>query len=231
MTGLSRENQQDQGQAIQMMRLMTHLNLYAEAGLHASWLPKDWPPPYRRVEHLGQAGRALVARKLQLQHGLEGQIDFNFDSRLKRLALVDGRSLRLMAIYCGFSVHQSLLLSRGGVGLHMRRQLRRIDKAKNAMEFLTKRIPVLSTLRMNTRSIEQRPISTGHVVVTRGYRLLLALIASSSQPTFLRVQTKLPRRACMLALPQLDQVKIRHLSELVLSCIVAERFPQWDWLF
>jgi type III secretion protein K len=128
-------------------------------------------------------------------------------------------------------VHQSLLWARGGVGAQMRRQFRRVDQSKDAMEFLGKRIPPLDAFNMEMKPFEQRPLHAGHVVLTRGYRLLLALIALEGQATLLRIQRKLPHRISTLAVPTLNQQQARQLSELVLSCIVTERFSQWDWLF
>jgi type III secretion protein K len=46
-----------------------------------------------------------------------------------------------------------------------------------------------------------------------------------------RLQHKLPRRISGFRVPQLAPPQARQLHELMLSCIVPERLPQWDWLF
>ena len=46
-----------------------------------------------------------------------------------------------------------------------------------------------------------------------------------------RLQRMLPRRLAALAVPALTDRQAAQLEELMLACIVPERFPRWDWLF
>jgi type III secretion protein K len=155
--------------------------------------------------------------------------DYNFDSRLKRLALLDAASLRRLAAYLGFCAHLPLFKLRGGAGFQIRRQACRYDD--DAVDFVLDRVPQLTELRMDSAAIQQRPIATGRVVVDRGYRLLLGAAAPEGDTVLRRLQHKLPRRIASLRVPQLDARQARQLHELMLSCIVPERLPKWDWLF
>lgn len=218
------------GSPMDLVRLVTRFNLHPELDLHPSWLPPNWPAPHRLPARLGEGGRAVLAGLLQRGPGaFATAADFNFDSRVKRLALLDGGALRRLAAYLGFSAHLPLFRIRGGVGYQVRRQACRFDE--DAVDFLLDRVPQLTELRMNHSVLEQRPLAAGRVVVERGYRLLVGMVAPEGDSLLRRLQYKLPRRVCALSVPQFEPPQARQVHELMLSCIVPERLPQWDWLF
>jgi type III secretion protein K len=213
--------------AMDLVRLVTRFNLHPEHDLHPSWLPPEWPARHRQPQRLGDAGRALLAEMLRSRAGL-GQAEYNFDSRMRRLALLDAASLRRLAAYCGLCVHKPLFKVRGPAS-QLRRTARRIDD--DAVEFVLDRVPQLTELRMDTRGLQERPLSTGRVVMNRGYRLLMAAVAPEGEVVLRRVQRKLPRRVAQLSVPVLTPRQSAQLAEVMLLCIVPERLPRWDWLF
>lgn len=217
-----------------LVRLVMRFNLHPEADLHPSWLPANWPARHRSVARMGPAGRAVLAELLRRGQAPghaqpHAAADYNFDSRLKRLALLDAASLRRLAAYLGFCAHLPLFKVRGGAGLQIRRQARRIDR--DAVDFVLDRVPQLTELRMDSAVVQQRPIATGRVVLDRGYRLLLGAAASEGELVLQRLKHKLPRRISALSVPSFEPRQALQLNELMLSCIVPERLPQWDWLF
>ncbi len=215
--------------ALDMLRLAMRLNLHPEDGLHPSWLPPAWPAHYRSAQRFGPAGRAVLGELLRRRDGLGSRPDYDFDSRLKRLALLDAPSLRRLAAYSGLCAHAPLLGLRGALGNQLRRQARRYGE--DSVDFLRDRVPRLTEIRIDPRALQQRPIATGRVVVNRGYRLLLGALAPEGEALLERVRRKLPHRVSLLRVPQLQPGQIRQLSELMLLCIVPERLAQWDWLF
>ena len=221
------------GGPLDLLRLVMRANLHPEDELHPSWLPADWPARHRRLTRLTPGGRAMlgdVLAPLLQQRGMAPPVpDYRFDDRLKRLSLLDGPTLRQLAIYGGLCAHMPLLKLRGPVGTQMRRQARRL--ARDAVEFVLERTPPLSGLRMDSQPIQLRPASCGRVVVQRGYRLLMGTLAGQGDAVLQRVQRKLPRRLATLPVPVLSGSQVNQMSELMLLCIVPERFPSWDWLF
>ncbi|OUM01959.1 SctK family type III secretion system sorting platform protein [Variovorax sp. JS1663] len=212
-----------------LVRLVTRFNLHPEHDLHPSWLPANWPARHRLPRQLGEGGRAVLAELLRREVAPLRSTDYNFDSRLKRLALLDAAALRRLAAYLGFCAHLPLLRVRGGVGAQLRRQARRFDA--DAVDFLLERAPQLTGLRMNHAALEERPLAAGRIVVDRGHRLLLGAAAAEGETVLRRLQHKLPRRVAALGLPRFEPHQARQLHELMLACIVPERLPQWDWLF
>ena len=212
-----------------LVRLVMRFNLHPEHDLHPSWLPAHWPAQHRVPARLGEGGRAVLADLLRRDQAPPSTADYNFDSRLKRLALLDARALRRLAAYLGFCAHLPLFRLRAGAGRQIRRQACRFDA--DAVDFVLDRVPQLSELRMNHSALEQRPIAAGRIVLERGHRLLLGAFAPEGEAVLRRLQHKLPRRVSSLALPQFEPRQARQLHELMLSCIVPERLPQWDWLF
>jgi type III secretion protein K len=213
-----------------LVRLVMRFNLHPEADLHPSWLPANWPARHRSPARLGEAGRAVLAN--QLRRGplpVNGTGDYNFDARLKRVVLLDAAALRRLAAYLGFCVHLPLFRLRGGAGAQIRRQARRFDA--DAVDFVLERVPQLTELHMDSALLQQRPIAAGRVVVERGHRLLLAAAATEGDAVLQRLRHKLPRRISSLGVPTLQARQAQQLNELMLSCIVPERLPQWDWLF
>jgi type III secretion protein K len=213
-----------------LVRLVMRFNLHPEIDLHPSWLPANWPARHRSLARLGEAGRAVLANQLRrAQMPVSGTGDYNFDARLKRVALLDAAALRRLAAYVGFCVHLPLFRLRGGAGAQIRRQARRLDA--DAVDFVLDRVPQLTELHMDSDLLQQRPIATGRVVVDRGHRLLLGAAAAEGDAVLQRLRHKLPRRISNLGVPQLQPRQAQQLNELMLSCIVPERLPQWDWLF
>lgn len=204
-------------------------NLHPERTLHPSWLPAEWPARHRRLAGHGPGAQAVLSDCLQRWDGHAALAqEFEFDTPLRRLALLDGAALRRLAAYCGFATHRAAFNLRG-VGAVLRYQARRYDD--DAAQFVQRRLPPLSRFAMNTAALEARPAGAGHVVVGRGYRLLLALLAAQGAPVLERVRRKLPRHASRLAPPTLRADQHEQLAELTLLCLVPERLPQWDWLF
>ena len=215
--------------AVVLMRLIAHFNLHPESDLHPSWLPEDWPARHRRPARLNEGGRALLSTLLR-QRNLAGTAPlYNFDDRLARLALLDATSLRRLAFYTGLCAHLPLLKLRSELGIVLRRQALRFDPG--AVEFALDRVPPPVALKMDPAPLQQRPHAAGRIVVARGHRLLLGAAATAGETALRRVQLKLPRRVSAYALPHLRERQKRQLDELMLSCIVPERLPQWDWLF
>ena len=210
-----------------LLRLVVSHNLDPHIGLHPSWLPPHWPARYRRVSAWGPAGQAVLGALVRGQHG--GAPDYQFDSRLKRLMLMDAAALRRLAVYAGLAAHRGLLEQGSPAGSQLRRQARRYDR--DAMHFTLQRMPALSQLRMEVRAMQERPLATGRLLVSRGYRLLLGALATEGEEGVRRVRHKFPRRLAALSVPALQPRQTQQLSELMLSCIVPERLPQWDWLF
>lgn len=212
-----------------LMRLIAHFNLHPEADLHPSWLPADWPVRHRHPVRWNDGGRALLSTLLRQRQLAGAPPLFNFDERLARLALVDGASLRRLAFYTGLCAHLPLLKQRSELGHALRRQALRFDA--EAVEFALDRVPPPTALKMDDAPMQQRPHAAGRIVVARGYRLLLGAAASAGVTPLKRVQLKLPRRVSTYSVPHLRERQLRQLDELMLSCIVPERLPQWDWLF
>jgi len=214
---------------LDMVHLAMRLNLHPEADLHPSWLPPSWPSRHRRLRRFGPAGQEVLSQLLRRRDGLGLEPDYAFDSRLKRLLLLDSVSLRRAAALAGFSAHATLLKPRGPVANQLRRQARRYGEDMEA--FLAERVPRLSEIRMNPAVLQQRPISLGRVVVNRGYRLLMGTLAGEGEAVLERARRKLPYRASLLRVPALQPAQRAQVEELLLLCIVPERLPQWDWLF
>jgi type III secretion protein K len=210
-----------------LLRLVVSHNLDPHLGLHPSWLPPHWPARHRRISAWGPAGQAVLGALVRGQHG--GAPDYQFDSRLKRLMLMDAAALRRLAVYTGLGAHRALLEQGTPAGSQLRRQARRYDR--DAMRFTLQRMPALPQLRMELRAMQERPLATGRLLVSRGYRLLLGALATEGEEGVRRVRHKFPRRLAALSVPALQPRQTEQLSELMLSCIVPERLPQWDWLF
>ena len=220
-------------QGARLRSLVARHNLHPERDLHASWWPGHWPAGHRGAGRFGPQGQAVLSRLVR--HGVfgpelgDGAFDDDFDAPVKRLALLDGRSLRLLAATCGLAAHRNLFRQWGWAG-PARRQARRW--APDAADFVEERVPALPLLPMNMHSAEQRPQGLGQLMLRRGHRLLMALLAAEAGPrTLARVRMKFPRRFAGETLPALSEPQRRQLEELVLSCIVPERMPEWDWLF
>ena len=212
-----------------IVRLAMRLHLHPEDELHPSWLPPQWPQRHRRPAALGPGGRAVLGELLRGRDGLGREPDYRFESRVKRLALVDGPSLRLLAALTGWCAHAPQLLQRGPVGVQLRRQAARYGD--DVEDFVRERVPRLTALRLDPQPLEQHPWGGGRTVVGRGYRLLLGTVAAEGADTLERVRRKLPHRVSKLRLPTLNAVQRAQVEELMLLCIVPERLPQWDWLF
>jgi type III secretion protein K len=207
-----------------LMQLALRQQLHPELDMHPSWLPAAWPVRHRRLASYNGGGQAVVS---QLVQRLLDDAPASFDTPLRRLALLDGPSLRRLAAYTGLCAHKPLLQARA-TGRQLRRQAARLDS--DGADFVVRRMPELSELRMNLQSLQQRPISIGRVVANRGYRLLAGTLASDGDTLLRRVQLKLPRRVAATP-PALTPRQVDQLRELMLMCIVPERLRRWDWLF
>lgn len=212
-----------------LLRLAVRLNVHPEADLHPSWLPSSWPSRHRVPSRLGPAGRDVLGRLLRCRDGLGLEPDYAFESRLKRLALLEGASLRKLAALLGFCAHAPLLKQRGQVAAQLRRQARRYGS--DLERFLRERVPQMTEVRMNPATLQNRPAGVGKAVVNRGYRLLMGTVGCEGDAVLERLRRKLPYRASLLRVPRLEPGQRSQVEEMLLLCIVPERLPQWDWLF
>lgn len=213
---------------LDVVRLALRFNLHPEDGVHSSWLPPDWPPGRRLVSRFGAAGRVLLGKYLRQWGALDSSIQFDFDSRRRRLALLDGRSLRLLAAYCGLCAHKPLF-DAVATSHDMHRLARRIDH--DAARFVIARTPALTGLVLSKRLAPENPLALGTLVMDRGYRMLLGVLAVEGDAVLQRVLRKLPRRVASLKVPVFRSPKLEQVSELIFLCLIPERMPQWDWLF
>ena len=214
-----------------LLRLVLRFNLHPEASLHPSWLPADWPAAFRaRLRTLGPAARPVLRDALVHAGVLPVAPDYEFDSRLKRLLLLDAPALRRLAFYASLCAHAPLMRPRRGwLGVRLRRQARRLDA--DAVEFVLGRAPELTAFQMSVHPIKDRPASCGRLLADRGYRLLLAAMAGEGEFAAQRLARMLPRRVSALPVPALEPRQKDQLAELMLSCIVPERLARWDWVF
>jgi type III secretion protein K len=214
-----------------LLRLMLQHNLHPETGVHPSWAPEDWPVRYRaRLGRLRPAARGVLAEVLKRCGTVPVKADYHFDSRRKRLLLVDTPAVRRLAFYTSLCAHSPLLrLRRDALSAQIRRQARRFDK--DAVEFVLDRAPEPTELKMSVNTLMAAPHSAGRVLMERGYRLVLAVLLPEGDAVVQRMQRKLHRRLAALPVPRLTPGQLQQLDELMLSCIVPERISQWDWLF
>jgi type III secretion protein K len=216
---------------MRLLRLVLAFNLHPQASLHPSWLPPAWPAPQRAaVRTLKPAAQDVLGEVLRQRGVLPIATDFDFDARPKRLLLLDAPSLRRLAFYASLCAHAPLLrVRRSRLAALMRRQAARFDA--DAVDFVLERAPQPSALRMSAHPLEEHPWGCGRVLMDRGYRLLQGVLAAEGERAVQRLQRKLPRRASALPVPALSTHQADQLRELMLSCIVPERLPAWDWLF
>ena len=219
------------GVPLGLLRLVLRSNLRPEESLHPSWLPASWPADLRtRLGRLGPRARAALADVLAQQGVFAPAPGYDFDSRVKRLLLLDPPSLRRLAFTTSLCAHAPLLRPRrGGLASLLRRQARRVDPG--ALEFVLDRVPELTALQMSAHPLKERPAGCGRLLVDRGYRLLLAVLSGEGEDVVQFGQRKLPRRVATLEVPALASRQKDQLVELMLGCIVPERLAQWDWLF
>lgn len=211
-----------------LARIGIRFNLHPEDDVHPSWLPASWPPGYRRVNQLGSAGKVMLGKYVRQWGKLDEHIDFNFDSPRRRLALMDGRSLRILAAYCGLCVHKPLF-ELVATSHDMHRLARRIHP--DAARFVIGRTPALTGLVLSKRLAPNNPLALGSLVMSRGYRMLLGVLASEGSAIVRKVIRKLPRRVSALKIPSFRTAKLEQVSELIFLCLVPERMSEWDWLF
>jgi type III secretion protein K len=214
--------------ALRLSRLLARFNLHPEEDLHPSWLPADWRARHRLAALRSEAGRAVLSDWLRASGRVPAGFDTAFDAEHKRLALLDARSLRLLAAYCGLGVHLPLWRQRG-IGAELRRLARRLGP--DAPAYVQQRMPQLQAFAMNPQPLLQRPRGAGRVVMRRGARLLLGLLQAEDAPAAERARLKLPRRLAQGELPQLSAAQRAELGELIHLSVLPERFPQWHWLF
>lgn len=211
-----------------LARLAIQFNLHPEHDVHPSWLPANWPPGYRQLNRYGDAGKVMLGKYLRRWGKLDEQLDFNFDAPRRRLALMDGRSLRLLAAYCGLCVHKPLFET-VATSHDMHRLARRIHP--EAARFVIGRTPALTGLVLSKRLAPTNPLALGSLVMSRGYRMLLGVLATEGNGIVRKVIRKLPKRVAALKVPSFRAAKLEQVSELIFLCLVPERMTEWDWLF
>lgn len=217
--------------AVRLMRQIMRHNLQPELAVHPSWLPAAWPARYRPIvrQFTPKASHALGG-VLRRSGVLAATADYHFDSRRKRLLLLDGQALRRLSFYLSLCAHAPLLrLRRDALAAQLRRQARRLDV--NAVEFVLDRAPQPTEIRMSDTAFRADPWSSGRLLMERGYRLLLATVLPEGESVVRCMQLRFPKRAAALNVPALQPRARAQLEELILSCIVPERMSEWDWLF
>jgi type III secretion protein K len=162
-----------------LLRLVMQHNLHPEASLHPSWLPPSWPARHRaRLGALAPTARDTLGDALRHRGVLPIEPDYRFDSRRKRLLLLDPPALRRLAIYTSLCLHAPLLRPRRDVvSAQLRRQARRIDA--DAVEFVLERAPQLTELHMAAQPLRDRPASAGRVLIERGAAAGAAQVAAA----------------------------------------------------
>ena len=198
--------------------------------VHPSWLPANWPARYRRPGVLNASGQEALSAQLRAAYDLGGlsSVFSRPPSVAERLAWIDSKDLRRLALMCGFIAHRAQFET-PHVALQLWRQARRIEP--ELARFALRRWPGSAALAMSEQRLLQRPLCVGRIVARRGYRLMLGCFASESAALMRRAQLKFPRYASASPIAPLPPTRQAVYLELVHMCVVPERFPQWDWLF
>jgi len=213
---------------MELVRLAVRFNLHPEVGVHPSWLPESWPAGYRNLSRYNGSAQSLLGKYLMRWGALDDCIEFKFDSRIQRLALIDSASLRMVAAYCGLCAHKPLF-EMVSTSHDMHRLAKRMGP--DTAQFVLSRTPALTGLVLSKRLAPTNPLSLGSLVMNRGYRMLLGVFAAEGDRLLRRVVRKLPRRVSLLKIPAFRGPKVEQISELIFLCLVPEKVPQWDWLF
>ncbi|MGM9487402.1 type III secretion system protein [Ideonella sp. YS5] len=195
---------------------------------HASW----WPPGWR--EHgpirLGEGGHQAASTWLRRTHAVPDAAEAATrpDSPVERLAWMDGRSLRRLALVAGFVAHRDHFET-PGLALEMWRQAKRLDRG--LPDFALSHWPSCPALAMSPRALVQRPRAAGRVVLRRGYQLMLGLLASEGQGLWRSTRIRFPRSVAQAGPPAMPPERRQVYEELLFMCALPERFGSWDWLF
>jgi type III secretion protein K len=205
-------------------RLVCEFNLRPDGYVDRSWLPGDWPEPYREPGQFGDRARAVLAKQILATAGLAQQFDFDFAAPEKRVAIApDAFAQPNIA-----AVH-----ARGcAAGARSRADLRRRGRHSGETPY-----PFVMKLRPIFAPYAPRVLAQGisgvcrEQVRERGYRVLLSFLSGSSTAVFGRFRLKLPKRVAELPLPALEVEQTQQVTELMLLCIIPERLGEWDWLF
>jgi type III secretion protein K len=217
-----------------LVRLRVGLRFHTDLvdGLHASWLPPEWPQPLRLLSRYGAGAREPLQRCLRQRWQVAPPPFVAADGApvdpLAALGWIDAASLRRLAVLIGWSTHRALWRERSLVGRLNRCAARH---GAGTGRYVTERLPVLPQLAMDLAPLLARPHSIGRTVTARGYRLLRSLLAEPGDAMLCRSQLKLPRRVAAARVPALDAPQRRELHELVRLCLIPDRLPTWDWLF
>ena len=195
---------------------------------HASWWPPGWREhgPIRMGDGGLQAGSTWLRRTHAVPDGAEAAA--RPDSPVERLAWMDGRSLRRLALFAGFVAHRDHFET-PGLALEMWRQAKRLDRG--LPDFTLSRWPSCPALAMSPRALVQRPRAAGRVVVRRGYQLMLGLFASEGPGLWRSARIRFPRGVAAASPPPMTAERRHVYEELLFMCALPERFGSWDWLF
>lgn len=195
---------------------------------HASW----WPPGWRATSPvaLGEGGHQAGSRWLQRAHSVPdaSQAAARPDGPIERLAWMEGRELRRLALFCGFVAHRDHFET-PGLALEMWRQARRLDR--DLPDFALSRWPSCPALAMSPRALVQRPRAAGRMVVRRSCQLMLGLLAAQDEALWRSARVKFPRCHGQVAPPAMPPERRQVYEELLFMCALPERFGSWDWLF
>jgi YOP proteins translocation protein K (YscK) len=208
------------------LALRFHIDLID--GLHASWMPPEWPQALRLPQRYGPGARAPLQRCLLRRWQLEMPPIEGSANALQALGWIDSRELRRLALLIGWSTHRALWRERA-LNARLHRCAARIGR--DSGRFVVERAPALPHLAMNLAPLLRRPQGIGHAVAERGYRLLRAALADAGSTSRRRADLKLPRRVCQEPPPPLADAQRAELRELLLLCLLPERCASWDWLF
>jgi type III secretion protein K len=214
--------------AARLHRLAVEFNLRLDRYIDPSWLPLDWPAPYRDFTAFGVRGRALLARHLLAQSGLADRYAFGFGTLVSRIALIERSALTTLAAYCGLMLHRAWLQEAPNWRTHSAL----VDAfGYNAMPFVLDRAPPFDAIGESLEPFRQTPRAAVDAIRQRGARLLLDFVAPEGDAIIERMRLKFARGVSEQPAYGLSPVHRQHLAELIFLCLIPERLVQWDWLF
>ncbi|MDY7577163.1 SctK family type III secretion system sorting platform protein [Herbaspirillum sp. RTI4] len=215
----------------QLETLVHQFNFRPETYVHESWYADDWPAMYRQPTAFRTAGVKRLAAMLNAQHGLSHCYEFNFSSPARRLFLLPGDVLEVLATALGLLFFQSYVLDLAGAGrlafLHdgFGRRLTTLvavrcpSVAFAAVATLAEEVPFLSlpSLRLLCAAL--------------GRRMLLTLAEGEGIPVVTRTRLKYARSVPVDTRVSFSAEEQSLATELCLMCLIPEEIPAWDWLF
>lgn len=214
--------------AARMHRLIVEFNLQPDRYIDPSWLPQEWPAPYRDLARFGRRGLRVLAQHLLTENGLLGHTTFEFGSKIARLALIERSALTTLGDYCGLILHRVWL----GEALYLHEHAALVAAfGRTAVPFVLHRAPPFGAIGETLEPFRHSPQQAVNMMRLRGCRLLLDLMASEGDEVSRRVRLKFTHAVSEQPPYGLNTMHRQHLAELIFMCLIPERLVQWDWLF